>query len=167
MTLADFSCPPYRSWSCEMDWVKQCLSLFAHTVISAVHWRSSRVCVLCHFQGRFNVLVKFASQLFCSSAHQTGLSSSIAPPCPPPLPQLIRLTEALYVWPCQLSKAFLQYHSQPNKVSVKQAARSALLNHHAKSAGIIRGNGPLVGNQGGELPEPFNPQYNSNWKEGK
>lgn len=85
---------------------------------------------LCHFQGRFNARQKCANQLFWSSAHQTGLSSSSAPPVSPVrpllLPQLIRLTVALYVWPQQLFQAFLQYHIRPNDVSIREKLHSAL-----------------------------------------
>lgn len=156
MTLLDFSCPPCRSCFWEMEWVKQCLSLFAHAVISAVHWRSScvcvqhAVCVLCHFQGRFNATAKFANQLFCSSAHQTGLSSSIAPPCPPcssACPAKAHQADRGTV--CLTLPAFQSFSSvsQPTKQNVSQADRALRSpNHHAKSAGIMRGNGPLVGN---------------------
>lgn len=57
------------------------------TVTSAVtciqSLRSVSVCCLqsiVSFQGHFNAIQKFANQLFCSSAYQTGLSSSSVRP---------------------------------------------------------------------------------------
>lgn len=130
---------PYRLCFSKMDWVKQCFSAFVHTVISAVHWRSAHVCVqhtaclLCHFQGRFDAVAKFANQLFCSSAHQTGLSSSIAPPCLPcPSASPATAHQADRGTVCLTLPAFPSFSpvSQATKQSVSQADRchSALPN---------------------------------------
>lgn len=82
--------------------------------------------VHCVISGSFQCETEICKSalLFLSISDRIILKQRAAclPVCPLLLPQLIRLTEALHIWPQQLFQAFLRYHDRPNTLSIRKPA---------------------------------------------
>lgn len=109
-------CFPRRAGSCSAS---SAFNTFTSAVTSTQRLRSLSVCLLltvhCVISGSFQCDAEICKSalLVLSISDRIILKQRAAclPVCPLLLPQLIRLTEALHVWPQQLFQAFLQYRN--------------------------------------------------------
>ena len=115
-------------WPAGSNAASSAFNTFTSAVTSIQRLRSLSVCLLltvhCVISGSFQCDAEICKSalLVLSISDRIILKQRAAclPVCPLLLPQLIRLTEALHIWPQQLFQAFLQYHIQQNRLSVRK-----------------------------------------------
>lgn len=118
--------PCWLAGSCSAS---SAFNTFTSAVTSIHRSRSLSVCLLltvhCVIWGSFQCDVEICKSalLVLSISDRIILKQHAAclPVCPLLLPQLIRLTEALPIWPQQLFQAFPQYHDQTKQAVIQKS----------------------------------------------